>query len=459
LHSIRTTGTMPAQPTLHAEAECLLCPREGTGRVMTRIHALVIAGVALVLGVVVLIIFMSERGGRPETSEDDLRRRLDQLRSVPYTSVTESPVDQATSGVVVHDRDRAWPGYNIYCSRVTPEAYLMDMKGEIVHTWTYPPASGDVWDYAIMLDGGDLVVIEKYISLFRLDWNSNLVWRWKLPVHHDVVRLGDGTFYVIWLGMRSHSGLAVRFPSIVHLDEKGKEIDKWSTHEHLDDLKQALDTRSFLDTILDSLYAEGYTLDMIEDIPGPVKTRKWKHGRKFYDYFHMNTISVLPDTPLGRRDPRFKAGNIMTCFRHVNQVVILEKDTWRILWAWGEGELEWPHHPTMLESGNILIYDNGIHRKATRILELNPAKETVEWRYSGDPPESFYSEQKGSAQRLPNGNTLICDADNGRSFEVTEDGEIVWEWFNPALKDSRRVQVYRMLRLAPEVVDPLLAGR
>jgi hypothetical protein len=426
---------------------------------MNRTQAVAVAGVVLVFGVVALIVFVSGRGGKSETSEEGLKRRLDQLRSVPYTSVTDSTVDETRSGVIVHDPERACAGYNVYCSRVAPEAYLMDMSGGIVHTWAYPPADADVWDYAIMLKDGDLVVIEKYTSLFRLDWNSNLVWRWKQPVHHDVVQLDDGTFYVIWLGLRSHSGLIVRFPSIVHLASDGGEIDRWSTYEHLDEIKQALDRRSFLDTILDSMYAEGYTLDSIKDIPGPVKTRKVKHGRKLYDYFHMNTISILPDTPLGREDPRFKAGNIMTCFRHVNQVVILEKDTKQILWAWGEGELQWPHHPTMLDNGNILIYDNGIHRKFTRILELNPVTKTVVWQYVGDPPESFYSEQKGSAQRLPNGNTFICDADNGRAFEVTMDGEIVWEWLNPALKDGRRVQVYRMLRLPPDAVEPLLEHR
>jgi hypothetical protein len=37
----------------------------------------------------------------------------------------------------------------------------------------------------------------------------------------------------------------------------------------------------------------------------------------------------------------------------------------------------------------------------------------------------------GNAQRLPNGNTLVCEASFGRFFEVTKDGEIVWEYVNP----------------------------
>jgi hypothetical protein len=34
-------------------------------------------------------------------------------------------------------------------------------------------------------------------------------------------------------------------------------------------------------------------------------------------------------------------------------------------------------------------------------------------------------------QRLPSGNTIICESDNGRFFEVTPDNEIVWEYENP----------------------------
>ena len=35
------------------------------------------------------------------------------------------------------------------------------------------------------------------------------------------------------------------------------------------------------------------------------------------------------------------------------------------------------------------------------------------------------------AQRLPNGNTLVCESSYGRFFEVTQEGEIVWEYVNP----------------------------
>ena len=45
--------------------------------------------------------------------------------------------------------------------------------------------------------------------------------------------------------------------------------------------------------------------------------------------------------------------------------------------------------------------------------------------------DPFFTATCGTAERLPNGNTLITESDNGRAFEVTPDKEIVWEFYNP----------------------------
>jgi hypothetical protein len=44
------------------------------------------------------------------TGDSDLKRRLEKLRSVPYTSVTDDVSGRETSGVVLHDPARAWQG-------------------------------------------------------------------------------------------------------------------------------------------------------------------------------------------------------------------------------------------------------------------------------------------------------------------------------------------------------------
>ena len=46
---------------------------------------------------------------------------------------------------------------------------------------------------------------------------------------------------------------------------------------------------------------------------------------------------------------------------------------------------------------------------------------------------------QGSADRLPNGNTLICEAAKGHLFEVTPDKKVVWEYINPFFEINRRM--------------------
>ena len=55
----------------------------------------------------------------------------------------------------------------------------------------------------------------------------------------------------------------------------------------------------------------------------------------------------------------------------------------------------------------------------------------VVWYYRSTLPNSFYSQYISSAQRMPNGNTLINSGANGHFFEVTPEGEVVWEYINP----------------------------
>jgi hypothetical protein len=39
------------------------------------------------------------------------------------------------------------------------------------------------------------------------------------------------------------------------------------------------------------------------------------------------------------------------------------------------------------------------------------------------------------------------ESNNGRAFGVTRDGEIVWQWYDPKIRDGKRKTVYRMIRV------------
>ena len=76
----------------------------------------------------------------------------------------------------------------------------------------------------------------------------------------------------------------------------------------------------------------------------------------------------------------------------------------------------------------------------------------------------------GSAQRLPNGNTLVCESAFGRLIEVTPSGQQCWEYVCPyfayypekAAKDFFPVEsnaLFRAYKYAPEEIPWLAAGR
>jgi hypothetical protein len=139
----------------------------------------------------------------------------------------------------------------------------------------------------------------------------------------------------------------------------------------------------------------------------------------------------------------------------VDQIAILDRTTYDILWSWGAGQLEGPHHPTMLEDGHILVFNNGVKRIHSSVVELDPLSGEIVWEYKAQVPRSFYTFSRGSAQRLPNGNTLICVSDKARAFEVTTSGEVVWKWQNPVMVGNHSETFYRMIRLPLEQIDRL----
>ena len=68
----------------------------------------------------------------------------------------------------------------------------------------------------------------------------------------------------------------------------------------------------------------------------------------------------------------------------------------------------------------------------------------------------FYSIMVSSAQRLPNGNTLITEGAHGRLFEVTPDHETVWEYMSPVFhRKHGHSLVYRAYRVPYEWVAQL----
>ncbi|MFB6375146.1 MAG: arylsulfotransferase family protein, partial [Bradymonadaceae bacterium] len=67
-------------------------------------------------------------------------------------------------------------------------------------------------------------------------------------------------------------------------------------------------------------------------------------------------------------------------------------------------------------------------RKGSRIMHFDPTTHEVEWVYDGSAKRPFGSDVLGSQQMLPNGNVLITSSREGRIFEVSPSGRVVWEF-------------------------------
>jgi hypothetical protein len=91
----------------------------------------------------------------------------------------------------------------------------------------------------------------------------------------------------------------------------------------------------------------------------------------------------------------------------------------------------------------------------------------IVWTYSSKNNTAFFSHIGSSAQRLPNGNTLICASTDGHAFEVTATGEIVWEYINPVIRTGALTVIpdsypminsmFRVYRYAAD--HPALSGK
>ncbi len=80
------------------------------------------------------------------------------------------------------------------------------------------------------------------------------------------------------------------------------------------------------------------------------------------------------------------------------------------------------------------------------MVEIDPVARRIVWQYRAPDPETFYSGARGANQRLPNGNTLITESDDGRAFEVTPEGDVVWEFVNPNMTEQREPSVIVRMR-------------
>jgi hypothetical protein len=318
------------------------------------------------------------------------------------------------------------------------------MDGRVCHRWQHPEGI----QYAVLLDNGNLLgraspsenvkgqrgLNGQSPAVFEIDRAGNEVWAYRHDwLHHDHARLPNGnTLLLQWRPMTKaqtkkvkggynspeHDSDQMLGDVLIEVNAQGEVVREWRSWEHL---------------------------DVKQDVICPIDHRmEWTHG---------NSVSVNND------------GHWVVSLRRIDTVVVIDPESGDIVWRWGRDVISHQHDANFLPNGNLLVFDNGVHRKGgaefSQAVEYNPKKDEVVWRYVADPPFSFFTFMAGGAERQSNGNTLITQSQIGRFIEVTPSGEIVWEYVNPFYSYNDRLGgrmniVFKIHRYGPD--HPALEG-
>jgi hypothetical protein len=520
---------------------------------------------------------------------------------VPNTVETEA-TDVATdeeadaprpSGLIVHEPG-TFDGYTLITPLNSMDAHLLDMSGEIVHTWTteYAPAGGIyLLDDGYLLRCGRVEDIPGFHGggiggvIQKLDWDSNVVWEYhvtsdRLRQHHDIEPMPNGNVLLIaWELISAEEAIAHGrdpaqvgdegfWPDIVQEVRPvgptgGEVVWEWRAWDHIvqdrdPDLpgygeipfhtghidinfdhryrepELSEEEKQRREELEEQMAALGYVGGTPADEPprGPPPGPDGRRGpppgapdgdaprerpRQRPDWMHTNSVAYSPEHDL-----------IALSSPRMCEVFIIDHSTtmaeaaegsgyrqWKgegalywmggggryrksgdILWRWGnprnhgpgwlgEQALFYQHDATFLIGENrlsLLVFNNGRGRPDgdwssvdELVLPFTSRRGFVfgfgihqpprpVWSYSDK--DGFLSEFISGAQRLPNGNTLICSGKNGRVFEVTREGEILWDWWSPLGGEIEPSEqggnappnaLFRATRIAPD--HPGLVGR
>ncbi len=405
---------------------------------------------------------------------------------------TSAWAQEQTVGLFIND-ERAYEGYTLIAPLFNPSTYLIDMDGQVVHSWEHEQRPHVV---TYLLPNGNLLRPSRSSnthpqpainrpggSIQEIDWDGTVVWNFEYSdslhaLHHDVEKLPNGNVLMIaWEYKNAEEAIAAgRKPDSTSLPaaalwpdhlievrplppDSGEIVWQWHVWDHL--IQDFDPTKA--------------NFGVVEDHPELIDINA-VIGNSAGDWQHFNALNYHEELD-----------QIILSSPFFNELWVIDHNTTTqeaaghtgggsgkggdLLYRWGNPEvyragteadqqLFFQHHTHWIEpglpgAGNILLFNNRLRNPPhSSILELTlPTDDNGAYRFALDgsfsPPEViwqyadspvFYSDFISGAQRLPNGNTLIDEGMTGRIFEITPDGEIVWQYVNPVVFEGPLAQ-------------------
>jgi len=329
-------------------------------------------------------------------------------------------------GVTLSATDQSTPGYVLFAPAGAKNVYLIDYVGTVVQQWQ---VDGGLTHWCYLLPSGNLFVNERCeqpegvvltgSGLMReYDWQGNIVHELLDPwQHHDARRLANGnTVYLAFTPLDAKQQAQIKG------GKAGTETDPGIFGECIREV----------DTAGTVVWEWHFTEFGNNEFPIHVNANRWSRG-------HTNTVFPLAD------------GNYLISCKILNLLFIVDRQRSEVVWHYQNDDMGGQHDAQVLDNGNILLFANGVYAcdlHYSSIWELDPATKEKVWHYQAkDNPQSFFSPHVGGCQRLASGNTLICEGAKGCLFEVTPDGDVVWEYvcpyFNPTTQFGKVNWLFR----------------
>ena len=401
-------------------------------------------------------------------------------------SVT-SAYGQNTIGTLLNSTS-AYEGYTLFT--VDNYTFLINNCGEVINQWTstYLPGKS-----VYILPNGNLLRGETIQNpdvpipgiggrLTIRNWDNDLLWSYEfssetITSHHDVFPLPNGNILVSIIEKmnrleavqagRNSDNLVDGFlydQKIIEIEPVGTDeiniVWEWSFWDHL--VQDFDDTKDNYGDVLNN--------------PQLLDINYLGASNGQMNWLHMNSIQYNANLD-----------QIIISSRHMSEIYIIDHSTTTeeaaghtggrrgkggdFLYRWGNPQvyrggdesnrkLFGQHYPHWIgdglrEEGKIILFNNGFNRTPdfSEVHTLSPDQnpdgsynspngdrfgpEDFDWSYK-DPvdPGAFYSRILSGAQRLPNGNTLVCEGTSGKFFELDPDDNIVWTYIQPIGNDS-----------------------
>ncbi|WP_452222888.1 aryl-sulfate sulfotransferase [Lacinutrix chionoecetis] len=435
------------------------------------------------------------------------------LLLILITSITQA---QNTVGTI-NNTSGSYVGYTLLSPLNSTSTYLINNCGEVINQWSssYTPGAS-----VYLLENGNLLRTGRITNpninfggvggaIELYDWDGNILWNYTYTSstytqHHDIYPLSNGNILVLSAEIMSQQEAiqAGRDPSLLQdgqvFNEQVIELQPIGSNQ-----ANIVWEWNFKDHLIQDVDASKNNFGIIENNPQRLNFNYTNTVGSPENWLHINSLQYNENLD-----------QIILSSRILSEIYIIDHSTTTaeaagttggtygkggdILYRWGNKEaynkgdssdrqLYGQHYPHWIpdgfaDAGKIMIFNNGDNTRPFSSIEIIDPLESspghyiydstngfaplvAEYSYTAPVNTDFFSSILSSGQRLPNGNTLICDGDSGYFFEIDSNENIVWEYVNPdgfngifnQGDDPQLNFVFRAIKFAPDY--PAFTGR